>query len=76
MCVLNSDPITYNLGEIDVFLFFCVQVTWRPTTNLVGGIQNAVTGFVQQAVTRPERTLRQLNQEISSLFEPFASLFY
>lgn len=62
--------------EILFMEFYISQVTWRPTTNLVGGIQNAVTGFVQQAVSRPERTLRQINRELNDLFEPFASLFY
>lgn len=51
-----------------------VQGNWRPG-NLVGGIQNSVSGFIQQISDRPGQAIRQINREISSIFRSFTDLF-
>ncbi|KAJ6641841.1 hypothetical protein Bhyg_06786 [Pseudolycoriella hygida] len=51
-----------------------LQGNWRPG-NLVGGVQNSVSGFIQQISDRPGETIRQINREITSIFRSFTDLF-
>lgn len=49
-------------------------MNYRPG-NLVGGIQNAVTGFVSGITNRPSRYLRRLNREFNSFLRPIYRWF-